>query len=86
MERGFCGECGTSLTYRHRDQAGEIDVTLATLDEPGEVAPECHIWVSDKLAWVELGDGLPQVAMDASRDCGGKLIDPGRCKLALIRH
>ncbi len=66
VERGFCGTCGTSLTYEHRDRAGEIDVTFTTLDEPGGLAPKGHIWVSDKVAWVELGDGLPHFAMGAT--------------------
>jgi len=61
VERGFCGECGSSLTYAHEGRAGEIDVTLATLDEPERLPPERHIWVRDKLPWVHLDDGLPQL-------------------------
>jgi hypothetical protein len=58
--RGYCRSCGTALSYEHRARPGEIDVTLASLDEPGALAPACHIWVSHKLPWVVLGDGLPQ--------------------------
>jgi hypothetical protein len=58
--RGFCAQCGTSLTYRHERRAAEIDVTLASLDDPGAFAPTMHVWVSDKLPWVSIGDGLPQ--------------------------
>jgi hypothetical protein len=58
--RGFCAQCGTSLTYRHERRAAEIDVTLASLDDPGALAPTMHVWVSDKLPWVSIGDGLPQ--------------------------
>lgn len=60
VRRGFCSGCGTTLTYFHADRPGEIDVTLASLDEPGRLAPERHIWVADKLPWVTLADGLPQ--------------------------
>ena len=56
----FCASCGTSLTYQHEDRSDEIDVTIPTLDEPGQLEPECHIWVSDKLPWLRLEDGLPQ--------------------------
>jgi hypothetical protein len=52
VTRGFCAACGTSLTYSHEKRAGEIDVTLATLDDPAVLVPECHIWVQDKLSWV----------------------------------
>lgn len=58
--RGFCARCGTSLTYRHERRAAEIDVTLASLDDPGALAPTMHVWVSDKLPWVSISDGLPQ--------------------------
>jgi hypothetical protein len=57
--RGFCARCGTSLTYRHAKRAGEIDVTLATLDDPSALAPRAHIWVQDKLSWERIEDGLP---------------------------
>jgi len=62
VRRGFCHYCGTTLTYFHADRPGEIDVALASLDDPGQLAPERHIWVADKLPWVTLGDGLPQYA------------------------
>ena len=60
VTRGFCPRCGTALTYAHRKRPEELDLTVASLDEPGALAPECHIWVSQRLPWVVLGDGLPQ--------------------------
>jgi hypothetical protein len=63
--RGFCAACGTCLSYR-REAGGDIDVTLATLDEPGSLAPQMHVWVAEKLPWVMISDGLPQYAGSAS--------------------
>ena len=60
VRRGFCAACGTSLTYQHEDRPAEIDITLATLADAAEVAPESHVWVEDKLPWEMIGDGLPQ--------------------------
>ncbi len=60
--RGFCATCGTSLTYAHAARPDSVDVTLASFDEPGTLRPACHIWVSDRIAWTALGDGLPQHA------------------------
>jgi hypothetical protein len=60
VTRGFCAACGTSLTYRHDARARDIDVTLATLDDPTLLAPQVHIWVGDKLPWVSINDGRPQ--------------------------
>jgi len=58
--RGFCAHCGTSLTYRHEARATEIDVTLATLDDPAVIAPRMHVWVNERLPWVRIADDLPQ--------------------------
>ena len=58
VARGFCGSCGTSLTYAHDGRPGKLDVALATLDDPRVLHPEFHIWVSHKLPWVIL-DHLP---------------------------
>lgn len=60
VTRGFCAQCGTSLTYRNDARPAEIDVTLATLDEPAALAPQMHVWVGEKLSWVRIADGLPQ--------------------------
>jgi hypothetical protein len=60
VARGFCAQCGTSLTYRSERRASEIDVTLASLDDPGVLVPQMHVWVSDKLPWMSIRDGLPQ--------------------------
>ncbi len=58
--RGFCPRRGTSLTYRHEARAAEIDVALATLDDPTRIAPLMHVWVKDRLPWVSIGDSLPR--------------------------
>lgn len=58
--RGSCGNCGTSLTYCHDRRSDDIDVTLVTLDDPSVLVPKSHIWVEDKLPYVNIQDGLPQ--------------------------
>jgi hypothetical protein len=58
--RGFCATCGSSLTYAHAAHPREIDVTLASLDDAAQFAPQMHVWVADKLPWVSISDGLPQ--------------------------
>jgi hypothetical protein len=35
-------------------------VSVATLDDPTALQPGSHIWVSAKLPWVRIDDGLPQ--------------------------
>lgn len=63
--RGFCARCGTSLTYRHEARPAEIDVTLATLDDPTRLAPAMHVWVKDRLPWMPIGDSRPRHEADA---------------------
>jgi hypothetical protein len=61
VTRGFCAECGTSLTYCRDDRSEEIDVTLSSLDDPATLVPQVHIWVEDKLPWVTVADGCTQL-------------------------
>jgi len=60
VARGFCADCGSCLTYSHEGRPGDIDVTLATLEQVASLAPTLHVWVADKLPWVRIEDGLPQ--------------------------
>lgn len=62
VRRGFCAGCGTSITYQNGAHPGEIDVTLATLDDAARLEPKAHIWVADKLPWLRINDGLTQYA------------------------
>jgi hypothetical protein len=60
VTRGHCANCGTCLTYEHEKEAGYIDVTLNSLDDPSALSPKAHIWVEDKQPWLIIGDDLPQ--------------------------
>lgn len=60
--RGFCAACGSALTYVNEAHPDAIDVTVASLDQAESFAPSYHVWVSHKLPWVVLDDGLPQHA------------------------
>jgi hypothetical protein len=66
VRRSFCTACGTPLTYVHDDSDGYIDVTTCSLDAPESFPPTHHSWLSDDIAWVRFGDGLP--AFRQSRD------------------
>jgi hypothetical protein len=58
--RQFCRACGTSLTYEGARWPDEIHILAATLDDPGLIAPQAHVYVAEKLPWVRLSDGLPR--------------------------
>lgn len=57
--RSFCGRCGSPLTIEVNHQPDEIDITVATLDDPAAVRPGFHIYVSEAPHWLEFKDGLP---------------------------
>ena len=65
VQRGHCGTCGTTISFETEHRPMDVDLALATLEDPGDLRPECHVWVSHKLPWVTLSDGLPQFAEDA---------------------
>ena len=60
VTRGFCGQCGTGISYSNSARPGEVDITLASLNPDVTVQPQYHLWVAEKLPWVCLDDGLPQ--------------------------
>jgi hypothetical protein len=43
-----------------KDPPARVGVSLATLDEPATLRPDMHVWVSEKLAWLLIEDGLPE--------------------------
>ncbi len=58
--RTFCSNCGTPLTFKNPQYPDDIDVTACSLDDPALFPPKGHLWVEDKVSWIELNDGLPQ--------------------------
>lgn len=58
--REFCGACGTYLFFREDDPAATIGINTATLDEPGLLPPQFHIYFESKICWFETADGLPR--------------------------
>jgi hypothetical protein len=59
LGRVFCKACGTRL-FSWRSNGTAAGVALATFDDRDAFAPTEHIWVSEKMHWVTLDDGLPQ--------------------------
>jgi hypothetical protein len=59
--RAFCPTCGAQLTFVHADFPQEIDVTIASLDAPGQVVPKDNTHTGSRLPWV-LPDTLPDFA------------------------
>ncbi len=65
ITRGFCGDCGTTMTYaaesevEGQDWSKDAWFSAVTLDDPSIVAPQNHVFVSHKQPWITLPDGAP---------------------------
>ena len=61
VERGFCGRCGTTLTWQGH---GLMSIHIGTLDNPDEHAPTLHWRYEERSPWCDVGKDLPRVRMD----------------------
>ena len=61
-ERGFCGNCGTALTYRGITGIWTkwIMVWTASLDEPEKFPPTYHLGVESMMPWLDIHDDVPR--------------------------
>jgi len=66
VDRVFCKTCGTRL-FAWRKNPAVAGVAIAAFDDRNAFAPTEHTWVSDKIDWVRLDDGLPQHAETVPR-------------------
>lgn len=57
--RSFASCCGTPVFIQDEVGSEWIDVTVASLDDPGPFPPKAAIWTEDKLPWVTLDPSRP---------------------------
>ena len=63
IERGFCGKCGTPLTWEGyvEELGGDlIEIFISTTDDPDSHVPQFHIWHGERVKWLEVVDDLPR--------------------------
>ena len=59
LERVFCPQCGTRM-FSWRTDGSVTGVALAVFDDHNAFQPTEHMWVSEKMDWVRIDDGLKQ--------------------------
>jgi hypothetical protein len=59
LDRVFCPRCGTRLFSWRKVGNKRAGVALAALDDRNAFVPTAHMWVTEKMDWVRLDDGLP---------------------------
>lgn len=58
--RSFCQVCGSPLFCVLDSHPDVIDITLASLHDPIDRAPQAHYYFSDRVKWMPLEDDLPR--------------------------
>jgi len=59
--RGFCGRCGTPLSFEYLDSQ-RMDLSAGSLDDPSAFRPTAHFAVESRIAVV----GVPRGRIDAN--------------------
>jgi len=69
-KRGFCGTCGSRIVWQalRPDDDWLTNLTVGTLDRPGEVRVTRHIYADTQLPWYRVCEDLPKLSeQDADR-------------------
>jgi class 3 adenylate cyclase len=61
-ERGFCANCGTSLTMRYYPEkpSDVLAILNSSMDHPEDFAPTYHLGVEGWQPWLSMHDALPR--------------------------
>jgi hypothetical protein len=57
--RGFCGDCGTPLTFEAVEGGRHIGLTVGAFDDPAALAPQRQLERESRLPWLDAISGLP---------------------------
>jgi hypothetical protein len=63
--RGFCGRCGTPLSFEYLDSE-RMDLAVGSLDDPAAVTPTMHFAVESRIANWHAPDGLAEQRLDSN--------------------
>lgn len=72
VKRGFCGDCGTPLTYESPDGIG---LAIAAFDKPQHIAPTVQYGVEAKLPYADEIAELPERVTSADSEAAAFLTD-----------
>jgi hypothetical protein len=78
VNRGFCAECGTPLTFEY---PGGTEISIGSLDDPRLAPPVIQLNPNDKLPFVDALHGLP-----TRRDGDEPKTDAFKASLTNLQH
>ena len=78
-KRGFCGTCGSRIVWQALTEEDDwlTNVTVGSLDNPGDARMTRHICADTRLPWYDLAPGLPSLTSDQ----GDILVDQLRAEV-----
>jgi hypothetical protein len=76
VERKFCKDCGTQLTYSFTER-GRISVAVNSLDDPEAMPPTKQYGIESKVSWLEGIHDLPAQRTDEwfAQDIADKMVN-----------
>lgn len=60
VSRGFCSNCGCSISYQHSEYPDYLTLSIAALDNPNYIEPRYHIHTDSQVKWLSINDELPR--------------------------
>jgi hypothetical protein len=54
VKRGFCGKCGTPVSYRGYKWSGETHLFIGEFDDPSDLVPAGDVFSKEALPWCEV--------------------------------
>ncbi len=68
VRRGFCANCGSTLSFRDERHPEYLTLATTSLDEPNAVPPKRHIYTESQLAWLQIDDDCERYNTQPQRD------------------
>jgi hypothetical protein len=68
VTRGFCSNCGSSLTYQATHFPNYVQVHIGSLKNPNSLAPEAHVHFAEKVEWFDVADQLQRFGGSATEN------------------
>ena len=69
-QRPYCRECGTSFGFRFKEGSENMDLTVASFDDPSRFTPKHHFGAeSMHRAWLNT-EGLPEIRTEDYPEAG----------------
>jgi hypothetical protein len=62
IARGFCGDCGTPMTFEPVTAAKHVAIAVCTLDDPAALTPQRQIGLEGRLPWLDQLNDLPRLS------------------------